>query len=116
MWFATGGSFPDALAAGPAVAKDGGVLLLVPGSSTFLNEEATDWLDRFQQGIDRLRLIGGSAAIGNAIDDKARHQLLFRSPRLGSGDLTIATARAQGSPDRTSHRRRRSRTAGGHRR
>lgn len=76
-WFATGAAFPDALAAGPAVAKDGGVLLLVPGHTTFLNGEATDWLDRFSDSIDRLRLIGGPAAVSHAIEDKSRHQLLF---------------------------------------
>lgn len=75
VWFATGGSFPDALAAGPAVAADGGVLLLVPGGSTFLNAEAAGWLERHETSIGTLNLIGGTAAISPAIEDKSRYRL-----------------------------------------
>lgn len=70
LWFATGLAFPDALAAGPAVAKAGGVLVLVHGTDPAGGREVYDWLG----GLDDEQLlnatfVGGPVAISDAVAD-----------------------------------------------
>lgn len=57
-WLAAGTNFPDALSSGPAVAKDGGVLLLVKPHRLF---EARGWL-RDHAPYD-LTVVGGSGVV-----------------------------------------------------
>jgi subtilisin family serine protease len=60
-WLATGADWPDALAAGPAAAADGGVLLLVDGRST-----TTPAVSSWVQALGRLRelvVVGGEASV-----------------------------------------------------
>jgi putative cell wall-binding protein len=71
LWFATGLAFPDALAAGPAVARSGGVLVLVHGTDVNGGPEVYTWL----QSLDRDRtlnawLVGGPAAVTDAVANK----------------------------------------------
>jgi putative cell wall-binding protein len=62
-WLATGMAFPDALAAGPAVAADSGVLLLVKPHHLGV---AGDWLH--QHPAKRvLTVVGGKAAVSDAV-------------------------------------------------
>ncbi len=61
LYVATGLNYPDALAAGAALATDDGVLLLVRGPGP-LDQVTIDWLDR-KDGFDRITVIGGPAAI-----------------------------------------------------
>lgn len=67
-WLATGRNYPDALAAGPAVAADGGVLLLVDGHSIHGSPDTVAWLDAFQHDFTRVRLVGGQAAIAADVE------------------------------------------------
>lgn len=62
-WFATGVDWPDALAAGPAVAVDGGTLLLIDGRSTSGTPAATSWLAGVVGGLRQLVVVGGEAAV-----------------------------------------------------
>ena len=80
LWIATGRAFPDALTAGPAVAADGGVLLLAETGDPAVNGVIVDYLVANGEDIDTVRLIGGSSAIS---DDLAVHieALLFGSGR-----------------------------------
>lgn len=62
-WFATGRNFPDALAAGPAVARDGGVFLLLDGQDWNNSERAETWLRSFKGSLEVVTLVGGEAVI-----------------------------------------------------
>lgn len=74
-WLATGRNFPDALAAGPAVATMGGVLLLVDGRSLNGSPEVREWLDGKADVLRRVTLVGGDAAISFTIEDELREGL-----------------------------------------
>ncbi len=68
LWFATSANWPDALTAGPAVAADGGVLLLVPpGVGDPALDEAVA-----ASGADLIRLVGGPRALSGAQLDRLR--------------------------------------------
>jgi putative cell wall-binding protein/outer membrane protein assembly factor BamB len=68
LWFATGLAFPDALTAGPAAAKSGGVLLLVHGQSTSGGREVHTWLEGLSESeVARAWFVGGTSAISNAV-------------------------------------------------
>ena len=70
VWVATGRRFPDALAASAAVA-DGGILLLADGRT----EEAEDLLGviaTHRDDVERLVLIGGPAALADALEARLR--------------------------------------------
>jgi Tol biopolymer transport system component len=60
-WLATGRNWPDALAAGAAVAADGGVLLLIDGEA-FAGSPATR--DRLAEvDVDRAVVVGGAGVV-----------------------------------------------------
>ena len=79
LWFATGLSFPDALAAGPAVARSGGVLLLVHGRDPNGGPEVYEWLEDLDED-DTLRawLVGGTSAVTDEVADR-----LVAAARIG---------------------------------
>lgn len=71
LWFATGLAFPDALAAGPAVGRAGGVLLLVHGQDPNGGPEVYDWLDTLSDDQTlRGTMVGGEAAITTDVAEK----------------------------------------------
>jgi putative cell wall-binding protein len=76
LWVATGGNWPDALVAGPAVAATRGVLLLVPGRDAAALDSADTWFDARPGATERVRVLGGRAAVtsavGEALVDRAR--------------------------------------------
>ena len=87
-WLATGTSFPDALAAGPAVAAHEDLLLLVPGSSDVTSDPDVtarlrdDWCE-----ANRIVLLGGGAAITTDAFSQLRAALPTTScPGDGGGD------------------------------
>jgi putative cell wall-binding protein len=63
-WVATGADWPDALAAGPAAAATGAVLLLVDGRSVATPTVAT-WLKAVVGGVRELVVVGGPASVGD---------------------------------------------------
>jgi cell wall-associated protease len=60
-WLATGADWPDALAAGPAAAAQGAVLLLVDGKSAS-TPAVTSWIQA-AGGLTELVIVGGSASV-----------------------------------------------------
>jgi hypothetical protein len=60
-WLATGRNWPDALAAGPAAAADGGVLVLVDGHGLDGSPDTRDWVRGV--AVDRAALVGGLGVI-----------------------------------------------------
>lgn len=60
VWLATGGAFPDALAAGPAAAVSGGVVLLAGGEE--LGPEAVDFLTE-HPGVRRIVAVGDAGVV-----------------------------------------------------
>lgn len=84
---ATGSSFPDALASGPAAARMGAPILLVRTGSvpSTVHEE----LERL--GVSRIVVLGGSTAVSDAVvEELRRHGSVERS----SGNDRFATAAA----------------------
>ena len=61
---ATGWAFPDALAAGPAAAADGSVLLLVDGRDLAGSPSTASLLDRAAGTARYAVLVGGTSAVG----------------------------------------------------
>jgi putative cell wall-binding protein len=72
VWLGTGRSFPDALAAGPAVAADGGSMLLVDPESLAGSPPTRDILVSGAGGLRSVRIIGGRAAISDAVQAEVR--------------------------------------------
>lgn len=58
VWLATGSNWPDALAAGPAAASEG-VLLLAPGRSLADAPAVEAWLRERSGSVSAVRLVGG---------------------------------------------------------
>lgn len=63
LWAATGGDFADALAAGPAVAAEGGALTLIDGTEGSSDDGLDDWFATHRERFDTGAAIGGTAAI-----------------------------------------------------
>lgn len=67
-WVATGLNFPDALAAGAAVAKEGGILLLVHGQDYAASPRVKEWMTAFRDQIESVSIAGGPAAVSTAVE------------------------------------------------
>lgn len=74
VWAATGGNWPDSLSAAPivgsqapAVATDGGVMLLVNGGDLDNSSASRDWLEDNAAFIDNVRVVGGPNAVSNTV-------------------------------------------------
>lgn len=63
VFVATGLNYPDALAAGSVVAREGNALILAYGESTDTGLAVYDWLRQHAEGIERVTAVGGTAAI-----------------------------------------------------
>ena len=68
-WLARGGAFPDALAAGPSVAATGGSLVLVNDTDLDDSPPSRDFLVERACEIDLARILGGTAAISQGVQD-----------------------------------------------
>ncbi len=67
-WVATGRSYPDALAAGPAAARTGRVMVLVDGQQ--LSAESRTWFEQHATDISAMTIAGGAAAISTPVEDE----------------------------------------------
>lgn len=74
LWAATGLTFADALAAAPAVAAEGELLLLVDGADGGKDGRLEPWLRDRADEIESARVIGGPAAVS----EDARRRLAER--------------------------------------
>ena len=63
VWLATGLDFPDALAAAPAAAQRGGVLLLVDGQRPGAAQGPSAWLADHAAHVNRVVVVGGERAV-----------------------------------------------------
>ena len=66
VWLATGSNFPDALAAGPSAAADGGVLLLVDRDTLDGSPAVGEWIEDHPD-LSQVTLVGGTAAISDQV-------------------------------------------------
>lgn len=66
-WLAAGSNWPDSLAAGPAAARDAGVLLLVDGRDPTASPATADWLVDHGAELDRVTLVGGPDVLTPAL-------------------------------------------------
>lgn len=71
VWLATSRNWSDALSAGPAVARAGGVLLLANPARVSTREATGQWLGKQGGKVDNVILVGGPAAI----DDQVGHDV-----------------------------------------
>lgn len=72
IWIATGRNFPDALAAGPTVAAQGGTLILADGQGLEGSPPARQLLVERAATITDVILLGGTAAISDAVEAEIR--------------------------------------------
>lgn len=75
LWLATGLDFPDALAAGPTIAELGQTLLLVDGRDLTRSPATEQAIEANRDLIDTVRLVGGTAAISPAVEERIRDLL-----------------------------------------
>lgn len=74
-WLSTGANYPDALAAGPAAAADGAVLLLVDGASPEGlrgTPPAVQWLEGHRADLEIVRVVGGEEVLTRQLEDDVR--------------------------------------------
>ncbi|MDP9021116.1 MAG: cell wall-binding repeat-containing protein [Actinomycetota bacterium] len=64
---ATGGNFPDGLAAGPTAVSLGGVLVLVGGEDLVDSADTKAWAEAHRGAIQRVRVAGGPAAVADEV-------------------------------------------------
>ena len=69
LWLATGENWPDAVTAGPSVAVDGGVLLLVNPDDLAASVPSRDFIQQ-QKPFDDIDLLGGIAAISAHVEQQ----------------------------------------------
>lgn len=74
-WLATGLNYPDALAAGPAVAASGGQLLLVHGQVPAASRAVLDRIAADGAALAMALLVGGPAAISPTTEGAIRAEL-----------------------------------------
>ena len=84
VWLATGNAFPDALAAGAAVAATDGVLLLTPGRG--LGRDGHAWLGQHRDRLAAVRLLGGPAAVSADVEQDIRRWATPEASGLGPYD------------------------------
>jgi putative cell wall-binding protein len=74
--FATGRNFPDALAAGPVLARADGILLLLDGTDLSRSQATRSWVTQHAGSFEYIRVVGGTSVITEAvrweIEDLAR--------------------------------------------
>ncbi len=75
-WLATGLAWPDALAAGPAVARRGGVLLLAHGRDLALSPPVYPFLRSYRAAIERAVLTGGALALSTRVEVQVREAVV----------------------------------------
>jgi hypothetical protein len=81
LWLATGLNFPDALAAGPAVAARGETMLLVHGPDLAGSPSTSTQVASVGSDLEVLRLLGGTGAI-SADTEAALRAILREHPPL----------------------------------
>ena len=69
-WMASGGNWPDALAAGPIVAQTGGVFLFVHPTDLTSSAPARDFLASKAGSIVTPIVVGGQAAVSFGVEDQ----------------------------------------------
>lgn len=72
VWVATGRSWPDALAAGPAAAAEGSVLVLVDGTDLSYSPESRAWLGEQGRSWSEGVLVGGLSTISAGVEAEIR--------------------------------------------
>jgi len=70
VWMASGLKFPDSLVGGAAVARDGGILMLVNGNDSAHSPATEAKLVDLAIGIDRVIILGGEATISQTTANK----------------------------------------------
>lgn len=85
VWLATGRALPDSLAAGPAIAATGGVLLLVDGRDPWSTRVTGDLLRDWRPG--RVTVLGGPQAISETVQWQV--PVMIDGPVLPRGGATL---------------------------
>ena len=71
-WLATGGNYPDALAAGATVAARGDAMMLVDAHDLDRSPPTRDRLAATRDDLDAVWVLGGPAAVSDAVLDQIR--------------------------------------------
>lgn len=85
VWITDGNTYPDSLAAAPAAADAGGVLLLMDGRNPWTTEPSTDRLRGLSP--ERVTIVGGPATISASAESQIHNVVL--GPALPRGGHAI---------------------------
>jgi putative cell wall-binding protein len=88
VFVATGGNFPDALAAGPAAARFGSGVLLVNGGATSLDDPTRALLGRV--GAEAASIAGGVNSVSQEIENDLRATVSFAARYDGADRFEVA--------------------------
>lgn len=69
LWVANGVTWPDALVSGPAVARSGGLLVLVDRQDLSRSPATQDWIADHRGAVTELKVLGGDAAVAPTVVD-----------------------------------------------
>ena len=75
LWVSRGDNWPDALAAGAAVAANGGTLLLVSPTDLADSPASRRWIADHSDDIDTVFVLGGELAIRQSVVDQIRQRI-----------------------------------------
>ena len=89
-YFATGGNFPDALAAGPAASNEIGPVILQPGGSSAIDGSTEQVL--FDLGINRAIIAGGPGSFSNQLEQSLVNNFYINQVQRRSGPDRYSTA------------------------
>lgn len=70
LHIATGRNYPDALVAGPALARQRGWMVLVDGAGPAPHPAVTAWVESRSTVVEQLHALGGPAAISDVVLDR----------------------------------------------
>ncbi len=86
-WFVSGGNWPDALVGGPAAAAEQASVLLAHPSTLEDAPAAKGWVLQWRGPLGHARLVGGTAALSETVEDELRD--LLAGTHLDSPELDI---------------------------
>ena len=89
-YFATGGNFPDALAAGPAASNEIGPVILQPGESSAIDGITEQVL--FDLGINRAIIAGGPGSFSSQLEQSLVNNFYMNQVQRRSGPDRYSTA------------------------
>ncbi len=89
VWVARGDNWPDALAAGAAVAGNGGTLILSHPRDFLRSADTATWVGDHSEDIEQVHLLGGVGALAPSIEAQIRTVITEGPPDEGPAEPIV---------------------------